>query len=303
MKNKNLLTIESLDKEEILEILDTTAFMKQGSYSKNLLKDYILASCFFEPSTRTRFSFEAAMYKLDGKVISLTGEEASSIKKGETLFDTMKVLDSYVDIIVLRHSLEGSAKRASEAVSVPIINAGDGTHEHPSQALIDLFSIRESQGSLENLNIAIVGDLLHGRAAHSLILSFLNFHNRLFFVSPEEFSLPKSLANKLKAKGIPFSFNTSIDDIIDRLDVLYVTRIQKERFYDRYEYLNVKNSYRISLEQLKSCKPNLRVFHPLPRVDEIDNNIDNSPYAYYFTQAANGLYVRQALLAKLLRKI
>ncbi len=303
MKDKNLLTIESLNKEEILEILDAATLMKQGNYDKNLLENNILASCFFEPSTRTRFSFESAMYRLGGKVISLNGEEASSMKKGETLFDTIKVLGSYADIIVLRHPLEGVAKRAAEAVDKPIINAGDGAHEHPSQALIDLFSIRESQGSLENLNIAVIGDLLHGRAVHSLVLAFLNFCNRLFFISPEEFSLPKSLSNKLRAKGIPFSFNKNLDDIIDNLDVLYVTRIQKERFYDKYDYLGVKNSYRISLEQLRGCKSNLKVFHPLPKVDEIDVNIDNSPYAYYFIQATNGLYVRQALLAKLLRKL
>lgn len=303
MNDKSLLTIESLGKQEIIEILDTAALIKQGNYDSDLLKNNILASCFFEPSTRTRFSFESAMYRLGGKVISLGGEEASSIKKGETLFDTMKVLNNYVDIIVLRHPLEGAAKRASEATTKPIINAGDGAHEHPSQALIDLFSIRESQGRLENLNIAILGDLLHGRAVHSLVLAFLNFHNRLFFISPEEFSLPKSLSNKLKAKGIPFSFNKNLDDIVNDLDILYITRIQKERFYDNYEYLNVKSSYRVSLEQLEFCKSHFKILHPLPRVDEISINVDGSPYAYYFTQAANGLYVRQALLAKLLRKL
>lgn len=303
MNHKSLLTIESLNKQEIIEILDAAALIKQGNYDGNLLKNDILASCFFEPSTRTRFSFESAMYKLGGRVISLGGEEASSIKKGETLFDTMQVLGNYVDIIVLRHSLEGSAKRASEATTKPIINAGDGAHEHPSQALIDLFSIRESQGRLENLNIAILGDLLHGRAVHSLVLAFLNFHNRLFFISPSAFSLTKSLSNKLKARGIPFSFNRNLDDIVNDLDVLYVTRIQKERFYDNYEYLNVKSSYRVSLEQLGSCKSHFKILHPLPRVDEININVDASPYAYYFTQAANGLYVRQALLAKLLRKL
>lgn len=299
-KDRHLITIAELSRQEIEQILKkATEFKKKPP--KNLLQDQIIASCFFEPSTRTRLSFETAALRLGAKVIGFDEGSNTSVKKGETLFDTIKVIGGYADLLVIRHPLEGSARLATLATNKPVINAGDGANQHPTQTLLDLFTIQECQKSLEGLKIAIVGDLKYGRTAHSLSYACALFDMRLFFVSPEELSLPESLLHELKKKRGKFSFHRSLSEIIDKVDILYVTRLQKERF-DPLLYAQVKENYHVNLELLKKGKKNLKVLHPLPRVGEIEKEVDGSGYDYYFEQAENGVYVRQALLALLLGK-
>ncbi|NGX62087.1 MAG: Aspartate carbamoyltransferase catalytic chain [Chlamydiae bacterium] len=296
---KNLVSIKDLTKEEIIALLEE-AKIRKANPSPSLLKGYLMASCFFEPSTRTRFSFESAMKRLGGEVLSCADGSGSSMAKGETLFDTIKTIGLYSDLVVLRHPAEGSAKVASEATTRPVINAGDGANEHPTQTLLDLFSIQESQGRLEGLKIAFVGDLLYGRTVHSLALSMHHFENRLYFVSPPTLQMPDKICEKLRRQGIPFSFHQSIEEVLGKVDILYMTRVQKERFPDQDSFEKRSQGYRLTVEMLAKAKENLRVLHPLPRLQEISPEVDKTPYAYYFTQAENGVYVRQALLTKLL---
>ncbi len=265
----------------------------------DLLKGKILASCFYEPSTRTRLSFEAAMIRLGGQVIGFAEASTSSSQKGESLHDAMKVIGSYADAIVLRHPLEGSARVASEATETAVINAGDGSNQHPSQTLLDLFSIQDSQGSLKNIHLAFVGDLKYGRTVHSLCQACAYFDMRLYFVSPEQLTLPEEIVLFLKKQGVRFSFHRALEEVIEKADVLYMTRLQKERF-DAPTFEIVKDAYVLKEEMLGKAKKNLKILHPLPRVNEIDRSIDNTPYAYYFQQAENGLYVRMALLAEII---
>ncbi len=301
-KGRDIISIQDISKADILQVVKIAENLKKNPKTK-LLKGKVMGSCFFEPSTRTRLSFEAAMNKLGGKVIGFADPKMTSSKKGETLFDTTKMVSQYVDVVVMRHSIEGAARRATEASNVPVINAGDGANQHPSQTLLDLFTIKESQKKLNGLHIAIVGDLKYGRTVHSLAEALKHFGARLYFVAPKEIQMPNYICDKLKAEGVKFSFHDTIESVINKVDILYMTRIQEERFADKLEYEKLKNSFVLTLDHLKKAKSNMKVLHPLPRVDEIEYKIDKTKHAYYFEQAQNGLFVRQALLALTLGKI
>jgi len=300
MKNRSLISINDYSKEEILHILKIAEEFEANPRQK-ILENHVIASLFFEPSTRTRLSFESAIIQLGGKVIGFTDASSSSVKKGESLRDTIQTVSLYSDLIVMRHPLEGSARFASEVSDTPIINAGDGANQHPTQCLLDLYSIRKTQGSLDNLQIAFVGDLKYGRTVHSLAIALSMFKNVKFhLVSPQELKLPRSIKNFILDAGLTYEQHDDIAHIIDNVDVLYMTRIQQERFADSVEYERVKNSYILDNAMLENSKDNLRILHPLPRVNEISEDVDSNKKAYYFQQAENGVYVRQALLASIL---
>ncbi len=299
MKGRDFVTIKEFGSEEILSLLDLAKKMKQEPPGP-ILKGTILANCFFEPSTRTRLSFESAMKRLGGEVIGFADALSTSSQKGESLYDAMKVIGYYADVLVIRHPLEGAARMAAEACNKPVINGGDGANEHPTQTLLDLFSIRECQGRINQLNVAFVGDLLHGRTIHSLAPALSLFDNRFYFVAPPQLAIPESICQQLRQKGTPFSFHQSIEEIIDKVDILYMTRIQRERLATMEEYMNVKDHFVLTSQLLAKGQTHLKVLHPLPRVNEIDKEVDETPYAYYFPQAENGLWVRQALLKVLL---
>ncbi len=296
---KDIISISDFRKEEINPLLDHIAKMKEKEQPE-LLKGKILGSCFFEPSTRTRLSFETSMERLGGTVIGFSDLLTTSTIKGESLYDTMKMMEMYVDAIVIRHPLEGAAQLAADAVEIPVINAGDGANQHPTQTIQDLFSIKETQGTLEGLHIALVGDLKYGRTIHSLAEALIPFKPRFYFVSPPSLEMPKDICDYLRENGVKFSYHNSIEEIIHKLDILYVTRIQSERFANKMDYEEVKNFIHLSAENLTQAKKNLKVLHPLPRVTEIDNSVDATSHAYYFQQAKNGLYTRQALLSLVL---
>jgi aspartate carbamoyltransferase catalytic subunit len=299
---RDIITISDFSREDILHVLEQTGRIK-STPSPNLLKGAILGSCFFEPSTRTRLSFESAILRLGGSVIGFSDMQMTSSKKGENLQDSFKMLHHYADILVIRHPLEGSAQLAAEASNVPIINAGDGSNQHPTQTFLDLFSLQECQGHLDNLSIAMVGDLKYGRTVHSLAQALTHFKARLYLISPQGLEMPKEICNELREKGIKFSFHQSLEEIIDKVDALYMTRIQEERFIHKLEYELMKNSYVLKKEHLTNVKPNFKILHPLPRIFEIDAAVDQTPYAYYFQQAQNGLFTRQALLGMILGKL
>lgn len=294
----DLISISDLSKEEISLILETAKQMKQNP-PNDLLRGKILASCFFEVSTRTRLSFEAAMLRLGGSVMGFTEAGMTSAKKGERLFDAMKVVSSYADIIVIRHPQEGSARLAAEASDIPVINAGDGANQHPTQALLDLFTIEECQGKLADLHIAFAGDLKYGRTIHSLCLALAHYPVRLYFVAPEVLSPPEAILHELKKRGIKFSFHEKIDEVIGKVDILYMSRAQKERFPADAEAFFAKAPCPLLKKHLVHAKSNLKILHPLPRLDEIEEGIDATPYSHVFQQAANGVPVRMALLALL----
>lgn len=298
--NSNIISIKDLSLDQIQLILKTAEGLK-AKPGKKTLQDKLIAHCFFEPSTRTRLSFETATLRLGGQVIGFADAEATSTKKGETLTDSMKIISEYADLIVLRHPQEGTARLAAEVAEVPVINAGDGANQHPTQALVDLFTIQESQKKLNGINIALVGDLKYGRTIHSFAQACANFEVRLFLVSPEALTLPEQIFDLLKKRGVKCSFHHSIEEVINKVDILYITRIQQERFTEE-DYQLVKNQCILKPEMLAKVKPNLKILHPLPRVDELAIAIDKTPYAYYFQQAANGVFVRQALLTLLLNK-
>lgn len=298
-KHKDIIAISDFTKDDILHILDWAKGLK-GHSQPDLLKGKILGSCFFEPSTRTRLSFETAMHRLGGSVIGFSDAHHTSSKKGETLHDTMKMLEHYVDVVVLRHPLEGAAQLAANTIDIPVINAGDGTHQHPTQTFTDLFSIRECQGRLEDLNIAMVGDLKQGRTVHSLAQALIPFRSRLYFVSLPGLEMPKPICDELREKGIKFSFHKTLDEVLHKVDILYMTRIQEERFSQGMHINVLDKSLIIKPELLDRVRSNFKIFHPLPRVNEIDTRVDATPYAYYFQQAKNGLYVRQAILGLVL---
>jgi aspartate carbamoyltransferase catalytic subunit len=299
MKNRSLVSINDYSKEEYLKILDLAEeFEKQPT--QRILEDYVVATLFFEPSTRTRLSFESAVSRLGGKIIGFTDATSSSTKKGETLRDTIRTVSNYSDLIVMRHPVEGAARFASEVADVPVINAGDGANQHPTQCLLDLYSIRKTQGKLENLNIAFVGDLKYGRTVHSNVIALTHFNCTFHLVSPEELKLPSAVKRYIKENDLTYHQYTDLNEVIPKVDIIYMTRIQRERFSDPIEYEKVKNSYILNAAMLEGAKSNLRVLHPLPRVNEIDVDVDTTPQAYYFQQALNGVYVRQALLASIL---
>ena len=299
MKNRSLVSINDYTKEEQIKLLDLAEEFEKKP-KQNILSNYVVATLFFEPSTRTRLSFESAVSYLGGKIIGFSDASSTSVKKGESLKDTIKTVANYSDAIVMRHPREGSARFASEVSSVPIINAGDGANQHPTQCLLDLYSIRKTQGKLDGLNIAFVGDLKYGRTVHSLVQALCQFDCTFHLVSPVELKLPSSVKVHIKEKNLTYHQYTELDEVIPKVDILYMTRIQKERFSDPMEYEKIKNSYILKNEMLHSAKENLRILHPLPRVNEIDEDVDDNKQAYYFQQALNGVYVRQALITSIL---
>ena len=304
-KNRDIVSIRDLGKNEINHIIDTAKKMvpfAKGDKSSKLLTDKILATMFFEPSTRTRMSFESAMSRLGGKVVSFGSQEGSSVMKGETLADTIKMAESYADAIVLRHPQEGAARLATEFSTKPIINAGDGAGQHPTQTLLDLFTIKTEKKKIKGLDIVMVGDLKYGRTVHSLAQALALFGPNLHFIAPQILQMPPEIINRLKELGLKPTTGNSLEDVISIADVLYVTRIQKERIPDETEYKKVAGSYRVDLKLLSNAKKDLIVMHPLPRTTEIDFEVDNTSHAKYFQQAFNGVPVRMALLSLILGK-
>lgn len=299
MKNRSLVSIDDLSTDEVLKILDLAAEFEKKPVQR-LLEGKVVATLFFEPSTRTRLSFESAINRLGGKIVGFSDAGSSSVSKGETLHDTIKMVSSYADLIVMRHPIEGSARYASEVASVPVINAGDGANQHPTQTLLDLYSIRKTQGTLDNLNIFMVGDLKYGRTVHSLMMAMSRWNTTFNFISPEELKMPEEFKLYLENLGLRYYEHLDFTDIISRADIIYMTRVQKERFSDPIEYEKVKNVYVLKNSMLKNTKPNMRILHPLPRVNEIHTDVDTNPKAYYFEQALNGVYTRQAILCTLL---
>ncbi|MFO7829692.1 MAG: aspartate carbamoyltransferase [Bacteroidales bacterium] len=299
MKNKNLVSITDFSKDEIFRILDLAEEFEKNP-NQNLLENKVIATLFFEPSTRTRLSFESAISRLGGRYIGFTDAASSSVKKGESVKDTIMTVANYSDMIIMRHPIEGSARWASEVSGVPIINAGDGSNQHPTQTLLDLYSIRKTQGTLDNLNVFFVGDLKYGRTVHSLLQAMSMFNTTFNFISPEELKIPEEYKMFLDKKGLKYYEHRDFSDIISHADVIYMTRIQRERFSDPMEYEKTKNSYVLKKSMLENTKPNMKVLHPLPRVNEISTDVDTDEKAYYFTQALNGVYTRQAIISLIL---
>jgi len=299
MKNKSLISIHDITKQDYVKVLDLAEKFEKNQ-RQQILNDFVIATLFFEASTRTRLSFESAASYLGARVIGFTDAATSSVKKGESLKDTILTVSNYSDLIVMRHPKEGSARYASEVSPVPIINAGDGANQHPTQCLLDLYSIRKTQKKLDNLHVAFVGDLKYGRTVHSLVQALTNFNTTFHLVSPEELKLPSSVKQYIKDAKLDYYQYTEMDEVISKVDVLYMTRIQQERFSDPLEYERVKNVYILRNKMLEGAKRNLRVMHPLPRVNEITTDVDENKMAYYFQQAKNGVFVRQALLSIIL---
>ncbi|ELI8170797.1 aspartate carbamoyltransferase [Yersinia enterocolitica] len=299
--HKHIISINDLCREELELVLRTAASLKSHPQPE-LLKHKVIASCFFEASTRTRLSFETSIHRLGASVVGFSDSSNTSLgKKGETLADTMSVISTYVDAIVMRHPQEGAARLATQfSGNVPVVNAGDGANQHPTQTLLDLFTIQETQGQLDNINIAMVGDLKYGRTVHSLTQALAKFNgNRFFFIAPDALAMPAYILEMLEEKGIEYSLHESIEEVVPELDILYMTRVQKERL-DPSEYANVKAQFVLRAADLNGAQDNLKVLHPLPRIDEITTDVDKTPYAYYFQQAGNGIFARQALLALVL---
>lgn len=297
--NNSLVSITDYSKDEILSILESARGF-EANPNRKTLDGKVVATLFFEPSTRTRLSFETAVIRLGGSIIGFSDAATSSSSKGETLNDTIHMVSCYADAIVMRHPLEGAARYASEVSPVPIINAGDGANQHPSQTLLDMYSILKTQGTLENLNICLVGDLKYGRTVHSLIQAMSHFKPTFKFIAPDELKMPEEYKHFCRKNDIPFTESDQLTDNFNDADILYMTRVQKERFQDLMEYERVKNVYTLKNEMLSESKPNLRIMHPLPRVTEIDVDVDQNEKAYYFQQAQNGLYVRQAIVSKVI---
>ncbi len=302
-KDRDIVSIKDFNREEIDYILKTTETMepiaKKGS---EMLHGKILATLFFEPSTRTRLSFEAAMNKLGGTAIGFAEPKVAAIKKGENLADTIRVVENYADVLVLRHPLEGAARLAAEFSDVPVINAGSGAEEHPTQALLDLYTILKEKGEIDGLNITLMGDLRYGRTVHSLAYALSLYNVNLFLISPMLLRMRREVSDAIK-KRIRIEEDTAIREVIPKTDVLYVTRIQEERFPDPAEYAKVRGTYKIGMDTLKDAKDDLIIMHPLPRVDEIEHKVDNTPHARYFQQVWNGIVMRTALLALILGAI
>ncbi len=299
MKNKNLVSITDFTKEEYLRILELAAGFEKKP-RQEILKGYVISTLFFEPSTRTRLSFETAINGLGGRVIGFSDSGATSASKGETLHDTIKMVSNYADLIVMRHPLEGSARLASEVSSVPVVNAGDGANQHPSQTLLDMYSILKTQGTLENLKIFMVGDLKYGRTVHSLLQAMSEFNSTFYFISPDELKMPSAYKLHLDKMGLEYYEGRDLTEFLSDADIVYMTRVQQERFTDPIEYERVKNAYILRREMLEGTKETMKVLHPLPRVNEIHPDVDESPHAYYFDQARNGVFVRMAILSSIL---
>ena len=297
---KHLVSINQLSADEIIRLLDRAARFEQNP-NRRLLEGRVIATLFFEPSTRTRLSFETAVNRLGGRIIGFSDASTSSSAKGESLKDTISMVGNYADAIVMRHYLEGAALYASELGRAPIVNAGDGANQHPSQTLLDLYAIRKTQGSLYDQTIALVGDLKYGRTVHSLIVGMSHFRPRFIFVSPPELRMPEECKDFCREHGIPFVETEEFSpEVIQSVDILYMTRVQRERFIDPEEYERVKNVYVLTASMLQGCLENLRILHPLPRVGEIAQDVDDTPWAYFVEQAQGGLYVRQSILCEVL---
>lgn len=296
----DFVTIADLSKEKIMYLLEMAHEFEKHP-NRELLKGKVVATLFFEPSTRTRLSFETAANRLGARVIGFSDAKASSVSKGETLKDTVLMVSNYADVIVMRHYVEGAAQYASEVAPVPIVNAGDGAHMHPSQCLLDLYSIYKTQGTLDNLNIYLVGDLKYGRTVHSLITAMRHFNPTFHFIAPKELAMPEEYKIYCRNHGIKYVEHTEFnEDIIADADILYMTRVQKERFSDLMEYERVKNVYILKRQMLAKAKPNMKIMHPLPRVNEIAYDVDESQHAYYIQQAGNGLFAREAIFCDVL---
>jgi len=301
MKNKSLVSIHDYSKTDYLRIMDLAEeFERNPRNYGNLLTGKVVATLFFEPSTRTRLSFESAVQRLGGRIIGFADSSSSSVSKGETLKDTIKTVSQYSDLIVMRHPIEGSARWASEVSDVPIINAGDGANQHPTQCLLDLYTMKQTQGKLDNLIITMVGDLKYGRTVHSLIQAMSYFSPSFHFVSPEELKMPNEYKMFLKEKKIPFKEHHDLSEVLKISDIIYVTRVQRERFSDPIEYEKVKNAFVLKNSMLEDTKPGLKILHPLPRVNEINEDVDTNKKAYYFRQALNGVYTRMAIISSIL---
>ncbi len=305
MKNPSLISITDFSKEEILRIMELAAdFERQPQQRRpdghRLLEGKVIATLFFEPSTRTRLSFESAINRLGARVIGFSDANNTSVSKGETLHDTISVITSYCDMIVMRHTLEGAARYASEVAGVPVVNAGDGANQHPSQTLLDLYSIKKTQGRLDGLRIMMVGDLKYGRTVHSLLEALSHFNTEFTFVSPAELRMPAEYKRLLDERGLKYRELTELEGNMADEDIVYMTRIQKERFNDPMEYERVKNAYVLRREMLEGVKDTMKILHPLPRVGEIATDVDNDPHAYYFEQVRNGVWARMAIICYLL---
>lgn len=296
---KSLISIQDLTKDEIIHILDVAREF-EADREQNFLAGKVIACLFFEPSTRTRLSFESAINRLGARVIGFPDNRNTSQTKGETLEDTIKIISNYVDMIVMRHPMEGAASIAASVASVPVINAGDGANQHPTQTLLDLYAIKKTQGKLNDLDINMVGDLKYGRAVHSLVDALRFFDPHFVFTSPEELNMPRKHLEMLDEAKIPYVRTDRIEDHLNDCDILYMTRVQQERFPDKEEYDKVKDTYRLTASMLGAVRPNMRILHPLPRVNEIATDVDSTPYAYYFQQAGGGMYVRMAIISYLL---
>lgn len=298
--NSSLVSIADLSRDKILYLMEMAQEFEQYP-NRKLLDGRIVATLFFEPSTRTRLSFETAAHRLGASVIGFTDPKVTSSTKGETLKDTIMMVANYSDVIVMRHFLEGAALYASELTQTPVVNAGDGAHQHPSQTLLDLYTMLQTQGKLENLNIHLVGDLKYGRTVHSLIMAMRHFNPTFHFIAPKELAMPEEYKQYCNKHGIKFveheDFN---EDTIAEADIIYMTRVQRERFSDLMEYERVKDVYILRGDMLGKAKENMRILHPLPRVNEITQDVDDTPHAYYFQQALNGLYAREAILCNTL---
>ncbi len=295
MEKHNFVTIADLSREEILYMISMAQEFEKHP-NRELLKGRVVATLFFEPSTRTRLSFETAANRLGARVIGFSDAKVTSATKGETLKDTILMVSNYADVIAMRHYIEGAAQYASEVAPIPIINAGDGAHMHPSQCLLDLYSIYKTQGTLDNLNIYLVGDLKYGRTVHSLITAMRHFNPTFHFVAPNELAMPQEYKMYCHQHGINYVEHTEFNEqVISDADIIYMTRVQKERFSDLMEYERVKNVYILHRDMLKLTKPNMKILHPLPRVNEIAYDVDDDPHAYYIQQAGNGLYAREAI--------
>ena len=303
---KDIISMNDMSKEEILEILEIAEKIENSSEKEklNFLKGKIIATLFFEPSTRTKMSFESAAFRLGAQVLQLPPLEQSSVKKGESFSDTIRMVESYSDVIVVRHPNDGAARLASTTSKKPVINAGDGSNQHPSQTLLDLYTIKEEKGTLSNLSIAFVGDLKYGRTVHSLVKALTHFNPTIYFVSPKILQMPAYLIDDLDKNNIKYEILEDFRDCLDKIDVFYMTRIQKERFPDIEDYQKVKGVYVINKGNiLGKCKEEMIILHPLPRVDEISTDLDETKHALYFKQAKNGIPVRQAMMMKVLDKV
>ena len=300
MEKHNFVTIADLSREKIEYLISMSQEFERFP-NRELLKGKVIATLFFEPSTRTRLSFETAANRLGARIIGFSDAKASSVSKGETLKDTILMVANYADVIVMRHYIEGAAQYASEVTAVPIINAGDGAHMHPSQCMLDLYSIYKTQGTLENLNIYLVGDLKYGRTVHSLLMAMRHFNPTFHFIAPKELTMPNEYKLYCKENNIKFQEHTAFNEkVIADADIIYMTRVQKERFSDLMEYERVKDIYILKNDMLGNVKKNMKILHPLPRVNEIAYDVDENPHAYYIQQAQNGLYAREALFCDVL---